>query len=149
MADFKGIIHAITNVAIFTYLMRLEFLIEPIPLRYYIVIILGALLPDADIKWSPIGRFNPFVGLMKHRGAFHTPWAGALISLPVFLYYPLLGVFMYFSFLLHLIEDTANPTGIMWLHPFTSKKYSFNICKSNGFGNLLLLYVSLMYLWKG
>lgn len=149
MEVFRGYTHLITNVAIFTWIMRLEFPIEPIPLRYYIVVAIGALLPDADIRWSPIGRYNPFVGLMKHRGKFHTPWAGALVCLLLFIYYPLLGVFMFLSFLLHLLEDTANPTGIMWLHPFTKKKYSFNLCKSNGAGNLVLLSTSLMYLWKG
>jgi hypothetical protein len=50
----------------------------------------GAMLPDIDCRYSTIGKYNPFTGLMKHRGHCHTLGGILLLSAPflVFGMYP-------------------------------------------------------------
>ena len=66
--------------------LALGILITPEPILVTAVM-MASLLPDIDHRRSTLGRYNPIVGLMKHRGITHTIFGALVMSLP----------FMYFS----------------------------------------------------
>lgn len=47
--------------------------------------VVGALLPDLDHPKSFLGKYNPFTGLMKHRGFTHTILGCSVLALPLYL----------------------------------------------------------------
>jgi membrane-bound metal-dependent hydrolase YbcI (DUF457 family) len=65
----------------------------------------AALIPDIDHEKSLLGRFNPFVELMTHRGFTHTLTALLLFSIPFIAVGNLTFLVGYLS---HLLAD--------WLH---------------------------------
>lgn len=100
--------------------------------------ILGSLFPDIDHRRSWIGHKLPLVadvaaGLFKHRGAIHTPVFIFVVSI-------VLGLLNWgwmheLSFLAtcfirgfipgmvsHLVLDTLNVQGIMWMWPISDKR---------------------------
>ncbi len=115
---------------------------------------IGALIPDIDIKGSAISKAG---GLMKaisslvsrttkHRGFTHTILFIVLFSvLPGVLW--VAGVphgesmtaGAALGMLSHLVLDTLNPTGIMWLYPFTKKKYHVARIKTGSGGETAFL----------
>lgn len=103
--------------------------------------IIGSLIPDIDAKNSFIAKTTYFFGkivsrLAKHRGVFHTPFFYVLINLMVYGYFMkipydnrgCLGLFVFSLFLgemSHLLLDSLNPFGIMFLWPFKKKRFRF------------------------
>ncbi|MDO5444943.1 MAG: metal-dependent hydrolase [Eubacteriales bacterium] len=101
----------------------------------------GALFPDIDHGESKISNTNfvtkilanLFELILKHRGPIHTPVTGALLT--VFVWFSLsaaavapgtvyaLTAGFAVGFASHLILDSFNPGGIMWLWPFRKKRY--------------------------
>jgi membrane-bound metal-dependent hydrolase YbcI (DUF457 family) len=71
-------------------------------------VLFGSLLPDIDHRNSTLGKCNPFVGFMKHRGHCHS-FIGILIlsllALP-FGFYPFFMVLLGAN--LHLLGDKLN-----------------------------------------
>ena len=104
---------------------------------------LAALFPDIDHPYSKISKKNILMknvskattSLFKHRGFTHTVFFAVIFAaltgfiyslIPFHLYSPvnmsaaaLCGMFS------HLILDSLNPTGIMWLWPETTEHYSW------------------------
>jgi membrane-bound metal-dependent hydrolase YbcI (DUF457 family) len=72
----------------------------------------GSLLPDIDNRYSLLGRYNPFVGLMRHRGHCHSIIGIMLLSAPFLAFgiYP--AAFILTGSATHLIGDKAHS----WLH---------------------------------
>lgn len=68
-------------------------------------LLFGSLLPDIDCKTSMLGRFNPFVRLMRHRGRCHTLGGCILLSLPFALGGWKMSSLVFYGCLLHIISD--------------------------------------------
>lgn len=51
----------------------------------FMAVLIGALLVDIDHPQSTVGRYNPFVGFMKHRGHCHSILGTLLLALPFLL----------------------------------------------------------------
>lgn len=124
---------------------------------------LGSLLPDIDHPGSSVSRTNTasraagagtnFV--FGHRGPVHSLLALVLMtvaffallkSLPLMNFQtiedaPKLIVNMVAAFALgglsHLVLDTLNHKGIMWLWPLSPKRFSINLLSTGGFGEAL------------
>ena len=73
MIAFSGITHVIIGVILYTYLFGVNIL-------GIIFVVIGSLLPD--IKYSTLGKFNPFASMMKHRGITHTIMYMIILSIP-------------------------------------------------------------------
>jgi inner membrane protein len=112
---FNGKIHLITAVIISYILYKGFGLFEP---AYYLFTLLGAILPDLDIRDSIIGRFNPFAIFMTHRGITHTLLAAVLVSLFFSVGGYQAGICMGIGYLSHLWLDSATKSGIRWMYPF-------------------------------
>ena len=111
--------------------------------------VLGALFIDIDSKNSWISHKVPIAGeitsdLFKHRGLVHTPvfiifaaiilnclnwsWLQHWIYLSPFVIKGLVpGMFS------HIVLDTLNVQGIMWLWPLTNKRFHVLCIRTNSF----------------
>ncbi|WP_312353311.1 metal-dependent hydrolase [Aminipila sp.] len=109
--------------------------------------VLGSLFPDIDHRKSWIAHKAPIAanimaGLFKHRGAIHTPVfvliVGAALGL---LNWGWLREFNYLAayfiqgfipgMISHLILDTLNVQGIMWLWPISDKRFHILRIRTN------------------
>ncbi len=105
----------------------------------------SALLPDIDIEGSKVNNKAGLIGkgissAFNHRGFIHTP------ILYIVLYYLttlILPANICLGFLIgtisHLVIDSFNYTGIMWLYPFTKKHYHIASIKTRSVGETIFL----------
>ncbi|WP_176461609.1 metal-dependent hydrolase [Anaeromicrobium sediminis] len=131
MFIFNGRTHAAVGIAIGLLLIeKLKISIDTMVLIYLIGLYIGTLLPDADHKHAPMGKFIPLWLFLKHRTLTHSIF---MFLFPVFL----LRIFgnqisetLYFSkgmFLgiaCHIGMDLLNPTGCPLLYPLMKQKFN-------------------------
>ena len=107
----------------------------------------SALVPDLDIEDSKLGRKAGFIskGISRafgHRGFFHTP---ILYIALYFLMSMVLPINICLGFLIgtmsHLILDSFNYKGVMWLYPLTKKHFHIASIKTRGFGETMFLII--------
>lgn len=118
--------------------------------------VLGSLLPDIDHTRSKISKSSAaaqaasyaVAAVTKHRGFFHTPLfillVAAILSMPI--QFGLSGDIHHIAWmayiglipgmLSHLLLDTCNPGGIMWLYPMRDKKFSLLPIKTSSLGEM-------------
>lgn len=110
-----------------------------------VVSAVSALVPDLDIEDSKLGRKAGLVskGISRafgHRGFFHTPILYIVIYILMNMFLP---TFLSMGFLVgtmsHLILDSFNYKGIMWLYPLTKRHYHIASIKTRGFGETMFL----------
>lgn len=129
--------------------------------------IFGSLLPDLDIETSTIGRELPPVSRIVnrcfgHREVWHTPFVGFLIFTALFFLTKIFGmtiilpglVGFFLGWLGHLHLDSYTASGIMWLYPFTKKRFHVFPIKSGSsweypalFLNIILSVYSLFLIY--
>jgi len=116
----------------------------------------GALLPDMDTPRSIIGRIFlplsiPLERWLGHRGAFHSFWLWALVSLIGMLYEPLkmvgIGAFI------HVVSDCMTVSGVRAMTPFSQKLFvlfqrSWRF-KTGGNAEIGILLVAGTLAWTG
>ncbi len=109
--------------------------------------VLGSLFPDIDHRQSWIGHKLPVAAgiisaVFKHRGAVHTPVCIVIVSLILSLLnwgwlHDLNYLATYFiqgfipGMISHLILDTLNVQGIMWLWPLSEKRFHLLSIRTN------------------
>lgn len=71
----------------------------------FIAIIFGSILPDIDIKNSTLGRYNPFVRFMVHRGHVHSLIGSLIISVPFILIGNNVYIYAVIGCLVHITGD--------------------------------------------
>lgn len=142
MIVFLGYSHIVLTIIIYLYLF--DFNIIAI-----FFVGLGSILPDIDSPKSLLGRYNFFAFLMHHRGFCHTiPFAALVYGL--LLLTPLPNVYrldVVFGIMVHLIMDTVNPSGIMWLYPATRKRFSLKLFSVGSPEEIMLLAIGSLYLF--
>ena len=110
--------------------------------------LLGSLLPDLDHPYSPIGKklriLSPLGG--KHRGWFHTIIGMGVLSLPFFALNTLIGIGVMSGYFSHLILDTLNPSGIMWLWPFSRRRFKVARIRTGSFTEVLVLLGLVLFM---
>lgn len=132
--------------------------------------IIGSLLPDIDHTRSKISRSSAVTQVAsfavsaatKHRGFFHTPLFVLILAVALNTCIPLLPLNAVHEtaqtisyglipgMLSHLLLDTCNPGGIMWLFPFSKKHYHVLSIKTSGLGEfvfsaVLIAFLALIY----
>lgn len=123
--------------------------------------VLGSLLPDIDHTRSKISKSSAatqvasyaVAAVTKHRGFFHTPlfivMVAALLSMAI--QFSLSGAAYHIAWLAyiglipgmlsHLLLDTCNPGGIMWLYPIKSKRFSLLPIKTSSLGEMAVTII--------
>lgn len=107
---------------------------------------LGGLLPDLDHPRSMLGKYMPLFSLLggHHRGWFHTVVGLAAFTLPVMFYSETLVIGLAVGFASHLVLDSLNPTGIMWLWPITDQKYRMAKIRTGSAGDSMIFFITLL-----
>lgn len=103
---------------------------------------LGSILPDLDHPKSLLGRRIPGASIigLKHRG-----WMYSLLGLIVFVSISTaidsrLAPAIALGYMLHLLADTLNPSGISWFYPFYKKRiHIIGIPSGSLWENILVL----------
>ncbi len=127
--------------------------------------IIGSLLPDIDHTKSKISRTTvatSFVShiihmITKHRGVFHTPIFVLIIWIlmnlvNIFVQFPMQEFMKLFTMgfipgmLSHLVLDSLNPGGIMWLYPIKSKYYHILNIKTGSILEAILAVILIIIL---
>lgn len=133
--------------------------------------VIGSLLPDIDHSRSKISRSSAAAqitsyavsAVAKHRGFFHTPLFILILAVVLGAAIPILqgeelvlaAWSLYFGLLpgmlSHLLLDTCNPGGIMWLYPMSSKKFSALPIKTGSIGEIAvaIALAVLLAAWYG
>ncbi|MFV0518566.1 MAG: metal-dependent hydrolase [Aminipila sp.] len=124
---------------------------------------LGALFIDIDHRQSWIGHKFPIIaevmsGIFKHRGPIHTPSCILAVSLilgildisvlgdiselvPYFIKGFIPGMFS------HIILDTLNVQGIMWIWPLSKKRFHLLPIRTNSIGEVLVCGVMALCIY--
>ena len=95
---------------------------------FFLLVIIGSLLPDIDSSHSKISNRTPLIpGIIsifsKHRGIFHSLFFAFLI--PGLIWYflsPIYGAALFIGYLSHLLADAFTDSGINFLNPITKFK---------------------------
>ncbi len=102
-------------------LFSLQYLNPGNQVLFFILVMIGACLPDIDHPKSKLGKyFKPIGWLFEHRGFFHSIFMLVILSLAVLYFFN----WFYTSaiaigFLSHLISDAITIQGIMPFHPLS------------------------------
>lgn len=80
-----------------------------------LVVIFASLLPDADIRKSPMGKVLPLWLFFNHRGFTHTiPCTLLLTYLAYWLTDWNIALSFFIGYMSHLMLDALTPMGIKW-----------------------------------
>lgn len=114
----------------------------------------GALIPDIDHQGSKISKMNHaskivsvvVSSLSRHRGITHTVPFCVAAAAPVFLLWKAgihlmfpLGVGLFLGMVSHLVLDSFNPTGIMWMYPAKKKHYHIMRIRTGSVGETVFM----------
>jgi len=97
-------------------------------LIFFLLVLLGSVLPDIDEYRSKIKQWSGFIGSIitfftKHRGIFHSFLFALLLSFVVmFVWNHYYASALFIGYLTHLIADSLTPMGIPVLYPFSEFK---------------------------
>lgn len=117
----SGKTHVIAAIAATTAVVY----VAELPIEYALVGAVGALLPDADHRRTPIGQYIPLWLICKHRGFTHSLIGMSAFTLLVFaLFGSVAGALCFFTgYLSHLVLDWTTIRGIPLKWP-RKKRYS-------------------------
>ena len=118
---------------------------------FFLLVLLGSILPDIDEKHSKINRWSGFFGLIiafffKHRGLFHSIVLHGLLFLILSVAFQKYYAFALLSgYLAHIIGDGVTLAGVPIFYPFSNFKIKGPV-KVGGWmeGVLFLLLVGLV-----
>ena len=109
------------------------------PLEFSIFALVGAMLPDLDLKW-------------KHRKVLHNLWVLGVIILTMFYFEISEIAIVIFSlgFISHLLADSLTKMGISWLWPIRFPHLEGGITtgswKESVFSFIILIFIVIMLL---
>lgn len=86
---------------------------------YFVMVLIGALLPDVDNPNSKFGSKVKIIGrIFKHRGIFHSLITGALLGWLLWAFVGHnYGIALFIGYASHLFIDGFTKLGINFLHP--------------------------------
>ncbi len=96
---------------------------------FYVLISLGALLPDIDHQGSTVNRLLPvtrvFSFFFKHRGFFHSVFpALGLLALFWYMGKASWGIFLSVGYGMHLFSDALTVMGVRPFYPFLNATFT-------------------------
>jgi inner membrane protein len=108
---------------------------------FFILAILGVIVPDLDTKNSRFGRkifFRPFQFFLNHRGFVHSIFFGLLFALILSIFYPVFGLGFFVGFSSHILSDSFTVEGIAAFWPF--KKRISGFIKTGSYSESIIFY---------
>lgn len=124
---------------------------------FFLMVLLGSILPDIDERSSTINRWTGVFGkvisfFFKHRGIFHSLFLALLLFLVISVYgSTYYATALLLGYIAHLVGDSFSPSGIQMFYPFSQFKFKGPL-KVGGFLEwivLVLLMVLVVVIAKG
>lgn len=90
---------------------------------YFVLVLVGALLPDIDHEGSKINKMLPVTKwvarFFEHRGFFHSIFPPLIIFLALYFFtgWSFAGVALAVGYVSHLLSDGLTKMGVNFLHP--------------------------------
>lgn len=111
---------------------------------------LGSLLPDLDHPGSLLGRRVPGASILglKHRGWMHSILGLIVFSAIVGSINPELVPGIALGYLLHLIADSLNPSGVAWFYPLSKKRMHIIGIPTGSPLEYVFIFVLVYCLWN-
>lgn len=151
MIVFKGITHILVSLSIYFWIFniaKIDILNADLFVFGAILLSFASILPDIDHPSSLLGRYvAPIAVACKHRGLTHTVLGAVLFSIPVFIFInnKIYWLIFLVGYLLHLILDCLNPSGVNLYSPIHKHKYTFNLISTGSVEeNIYLLLLILI-----
>lgn len=135
--------HILLGITVF--LFTKDFFSAGNNLIFFLMVLLGSILPDIDSRHSKINRWSGFVGniatfLAKHRGFFHSLLFFLILFFVISYYWKnnyawglLLGYFA------HLIGDGITRRGVQIFYPFSKFKFKGPIRVGGMFETIIMV----------
>ncbi len=123
-------------------------------LVFFLLVLLGSVLPDIDVKGSKVNKWGGFVGSIisffsRHRGFFHSLSFVVLIVLLMKLFF---NEYYAFALLLglagHLFLDLMTKKGIMPLYPFSELKLKGWVKVGSWEEVMIQILLAVLIVWK-
>ncbi|SRR3989344_965795 len=95
---------------------------------FFVILLLGSLLPDLDEPHSRINRWSGIIGritafLTRHRGFFHSLFFIAIVAgIVIYFWNWYYGLALALGYVAHLVGDMLTPAGVALFYPFSSFK---------------------------
>ncbi len=115
---------------------------------------LGGLIPDIDHESSTITKKTSIAGwaisrAFEHRGILHTPIAYIVINSILCMLFrnineELIITGMFIGEVSHLVLDSLNKVGIMWLWPISKKRFNILSVRSGGIADKITQIVCMV-----
>lgn len=145
-AVYYNITNNWTNLSIIESVKNIRLFLIPVhpvlKLLFFILFVLGTLLPDCDTPESWIGRF--FYLPIGHRTITHTLWVNFIFFFIGMIWKPLMGIAL--GYFCHLLCDAFSRQGICWLYPLGRYRYFWNGARVKDY-HFFFLYNSVLSGW--
>lgn len=116
---FNGKFHFAFGVMMLLFMWNGGLFLNPI------TFLIGAVLPDCDIRSAPAGRILPLWIWFRHRGIVHSWWFLLIFSgITALIWNWWAGLSLGAGYFTHLMMDACTPSGIRWLAKRKRKKPS-------------------------
>jgi len=127
------------------YLLTINFGLLPFSILGLLIVILSAMIPDADIETSKIGRKIKIIGIaFKHRGFFHSLFFGLLLFMILFLAKTGFHFEFAVGYLSHLFLDSLSVSGIQLFWPLKKRVKGFLHITNGGFIETIISIILLL-----
>jgi inner membrane protein len=119
-------------------------------LVFFILVLLGSILPDIDERNSKINQWSGFIGKIiatfsKHRGFFHSFLFIGILIFIVWNYFGLnYGLALGIGFLAHVVGDGITPMGVQMFYPFSKFKVRGPIRVGGWMEGIIFLFLVLL-----
>ena len=115
-----------THLSITLFFVLLFISVVEYKLAFVSVALLATFIPDADSKFSTLGKRKSLRILqffIKHRGIMHSFSFLILVTLFLVLFFPIISLGFFLGYGTHLIADSFTVQGIRPFYPLKKKSY--------------------------
>ena len=116
--------HTHVLLGIVLFLLVKDFFSGGSEVMFFLLVLLGSILPDIDERRSKINRWSGIIGSIvaffaKHRGFFHSLLCYVLLFFVVYYYFSLYyAVALFIGYLAHMVGDGFTKMGVQPFYPF-------------------------------
>lgn len=140
MGIFRAHTHIVIAIVIGLLIINSKYMVPGInPLFFLILVSIGSILPDADYKFTCIGKIIPLWIKYPHRTITHSAimlFAPLIISLLLGLYH--IGFGLFIGIFTHVISDGLTPMGCPLWYPFNKERYNLANVKTGSLYELII-----------
>jgi len=120
---------------------------------FFLLVLLGSILPDIDARRSKINQWTGIIGIFiaffaKHRGLFHSLILHASLMFVITIYWSNYYAWaLFLGYIAHIIGDSITKMGVQIFYPFSNFKVRGPL-RSGGFTEGIILVCLAFFIIK-